>query len=241
MQRGRWLTILDNVNVTVKDREFLSVVGPSGCGKTTLLHMIAGLPPHFPPKTGSIEVGSKIVRGPGRDRVMVFQDHAVYPWLTVEDNIRFGLREKTSREGDEIVDRYLGLMKLDQFRKAHPFQLSIGMRQRVGLARALAMQPKVLLMDEPFASVDALTRLELQRELLQIWELEQMTVVFVTHSIDEAIALASRVLVLSPPPTGLVGDLPVDLPHPRSHEELRSNATYLALHRHISELLGVAG
>lgn len=239
LQGGRVIDVHSHIDIDVRGNEFVSIVGPSGCGKTTLLHMVAGLPPHFPPTEGLILVGDVEVRGPSRDRVMVFQDHAVYPWLTVEDNIKFGLPKKTRKTSQDLIDHYLVLTGLTKFRQSYPFQLSIGMRQRVGLARALAMQPMLLLLDEPFASVDALTRQELQAELLEIWQAERMTVLLVTHSVEEAIVLSTRVIVLSKPPSHVIGDIPITLTKARSVEALRQDVGYLKVHGEVSELLGV--
>ena len=205
---------LADVSVSVAEGEFCCVVGPSGCGKTTLLRAIAGLDD---PDGGSILVGGDPVTGPGLDRGMVFQEYALFPWRTVRGNIRFGLDRPACDCPDcearvrELVD----LVGLDGFEDAYPKELSGGMKQRVGIARALAPDPKILLMDEPFGSVDARTRDRLHAELLDIWTQTGQTVVFVTHDIDEAVTLADRVVVMDANPGTVQSTFSIDIEHPR--------------------------
>ena len=208
---------LQGVDLSIDTDEFVSVVGPSGCGKTTLLRMIAGL---VLPDAGAIEIDGRAVSGPGPDRAVVFQQFALLPWATVADNIAFGLalRGMAREERLAIADGLVHTMGLRGFERHYPRQLSGGMQQRVGLARALAVNPAILLMDEPFASVDAQTRRTLQDDLRRLAERTRKTIVFVTHDIDEAVRLADRVVLMSPRPGHIVESLPVALPHPRADE-----------------------
>ena len=205
---------LQGVNLAVDTDEFVSVVGPSGCGKTTLLRMIAGL---ALPDAGAVDIDGLPVIGPGPDRAVVFQQFALLPWATVTDNIAFGLelRGMDRAERLAIAGDLIHAMGLRGFERHYPRQLSGGMQQRVGLARALAVNPAILLMDEPFASVDAQTRRTLQEDLLRLAERSRKTIVFVTHDIDEAVRLADRVVLMSPRPGRIVESLPVPLPRPR--------------------------
>ena len=205
---------LSDVSFSVAEGEFCCVVGPSGCGKSTLLRTIAGLET---PDSGSVVVGEDPVTEPGLDRGMVFQEYALFPWRTVRENIRFGLDRPACHCPDcetrvrELVD----LVGLDGFEDAYPKELSGGMKQRVGIARALAVNPAILLMDEPFASVDARTRDRLHDELLNIWARTAQTVVFVTHDIEEAVTLADRVIVMDADPGTVQAGLPVEMDRPR--------------------------
>jgi NitT/TauT family transport system ATP-binding protein len=210
------------LDLAVPKNEFVSIIGPSGCGKTTFLHILAGLRRST---GGSISVGGKVVTKPGADRGMVFQDYALFPWKTAAENVEFGLKIQgiPPRERAETVDQYLRMVGLDGFQRKYPRELSGGMQQRVALARALANKPAVLLMDEPFASVDALTRTNLQELLMRVWEAEPRTVVFVTHAVDEAVFLSSRVVVLSPRPARVERIVTIDLPRPRRWAEVASN------------------
>ncbi|MDO8485450.1 MAG: ABC transporter ATP-binding protein [Candidatus Limnocylindrales bacterium] len=206
---------LKDVNLTIQDGEFLTILGPSGCGKTTLLRMIAGL---MDWDDGEISVDGKPVRGPGPERAMVFQSFALLPWATIRDNVAFGLelrgvsKAKRNARADELID----LVGLRGFETRLPGQLSGGMQQRVGLARALAVDPQILLMDEPFGALDEQTRRLLQEELLQIWEATRKTVIFITHSMEEAVLLGDRVALMSPRPGRIVELVPVPLPRPRA-------------------------
>ncbi|MFO7833862.1 nitrate ABC transporter ATP-binding protein [Halorubrum sp. 48-1-W] len=205
---------LDDVSFSVSEGEFCCVVGPSGCGKTTLLRAIAGLDG---PDGGSILVGGDPVTGPGLDRGMVFQEYALFPWRTVRGNIRFGLDRPACDcpDCEERVRELIDLVGLDGFEDAYPKELSGGMKQRVGIARALAPDPEILLMDEPFGSVDARTRDRLHAELLDIWTQTGQTVVFVTHDIDEAVTLADRVVVMDADPGTVQSTFSIDLERPR--------------------------
>jgi NitT/TauT family transport system ATP-binding protein len=214
---------LDNLDLEVRDNEFLTVIGPSGCGKTTLLRIVAGLIPH---DEGTVEIDGRPVKGPGPDRAVVFQNFALLPWADVLTNVGFGLRLQGVRKEDreERGMRYVKLVGLDGFERRLPKELSGGMQQRVGLARALAVDPEILLMDEPFGALDEQTRRLLQEQLLQIWEEERKTVVFITHSMEEAVLLADRLVLLSPRPGRIDRILEVPLPRPRSGAIERSQA-----------------
>ena len=209
------LRALEGVNLEVDEGEFVTVVGPSGCGKTSLLNIVAGLDTAT---SGEVLVGGQRVVGPGPDRGVIFQHFALFPWLTVERNIEFGLRLTglTRPERVRIVERYLALVGLEGFRKAFPKELSGGMKQRCAIARAYALQPSILLMDEPFGSLDAVSRIELQNDLLAVWREERRTIVFVTHDVEEAIYLASRVVIMTTRPGRVSGIVNVDLPYPRT-------------------------
>jgi NitT/TauT family transport system ATP-binding protein len=209
---------LDGVDVDIVEGEFFCLLGPSGCGKSTLLNILAG----FEPVTsGSVTSDGAAITGAGRDRVMFFQDagSALFPWLTVEENVRFGLRVRKVPKGDRdgIIDKYLRMVDLDRHRSKFPSQLSGGMRQRLQIARALAVEPEVLLMDEPFGALDALTRRRMHAVLLAIWQRTQKTVVFVTHDIAEAILLADRIGMMSVGPCSTITKIfDIDLPRPRN-------------------------
>jgi NitT/TauT family transport system ATP-binding protein len=197
------ITALENLSFSVGDREFVAIVGPSGCGKTTLLRMVAGLER---PSLGIVRVGGCPVVGPGPDRAMVFQQFALFPWKTVRDNIAFGLKcKKVSRpKRDRLVEQYLELLGMAGTEESYPHQLSGGMQQRVAIARSYAIEPEVLLMDEPFGALDAQTRTVMQEELIRISRVSPRTVLFVTHSVEEAVYLADRVVVLSRNPGSVV-------------------------------------
>jgi NitT/TauT family transport system ATP-binding protein len=211
---GSILTVLDNLNFEVKDKEFVCILGSSGCGKTTLLRLIAGLDRA---KNGDIILDGEKIHGTNPKVGFVFQEYSLFPWRTVIDNIAFGLEMKGmgKEERYRIADHYLQLVNLSQFRNSYPSELSGGMRQRVAVTRALALDPVLLLMDEPFGALDAQTRNTLQQELLQIWEKTRKTIVFITHSVDEAVFMADRIIVLTPRPGRLCRIFPVDLPRPR--------------------------
>lgn len=213
--RGRpRVPALQGVDLRVADGEFVSVVGPSGCGKSTLLHLVAGFER---PTEGSIQVGGQIVKGPGADRTVVFQQPGLYPWLSVGDNIGFGLRIHGLRGGEyeRRVRDYLAIMGLEGFARHRPYELSGGMRQRVAIARALITQPETMLMDEPFGALDAQTRNEMQRFLLQLWRTLRPTVLFVTHDVEESILLGDRVVVMTARPGRVALDLRVPFSRPR--------------------------
>ncbi len=197
--KGEPLLALHDVNFEVGQNEFFSIVGPSGCGKTTLLNLLAGFEQ---PTRGELTIGDKLITAPGWERAVVFQEYALFPWYTVSQNIRYGLRRKRLPEPEQnrLVEHYIRLVGLRGFESRYPRELSGGMRQRVSIARALAVNPSILLMDEPFASLDVLTREYMQDELLKIWQREPKTVIFVTHSIDEAIKLSDRIAIMAPRP-----------------------------------------
>jgi NitT/TauT family transport system ATP-binding protein len=207
---------LGPLDLDVQEGEFLCIVGPSGCGKSTFLRLVAGL---INPTSGSIDIRHV---NPARHLVAtVFQDHSIFPWQTVEQNVRTGLDIATKLSKQEKAERvgyWLSRLGLADFAKSYPAQLSGGMRQRVSIARALAVDPEILLMDEPFASLDAQLRLLLQEELIKLWEQDRRTVIFITHSLDEAIFLGDRVVIMSARPGVLRAEVPVDFPRPRSHE-----------------------
>jgi len=211
---GSILTVLDNLNFEVKDKEFVCILGSSGCGKTTLLRLIAGLDTA---KSGAIILDGQEIHGTSPKVGFVFQEYSLFPWRTVIDNIAFGLEMKGMGKDERyrIADRYLELVNLTQFRNSFPSELSGGMRQRVAVTRALALDPVLLLMDEPFGALDAQTRNTLQQELLQIWEKTRKTIVFITHSVDEAVFMADRIIVLTPRPGRICRIFPVELPRPR--------------------------
>ena len=212
--------VLDAVSLDVEPGQFVCVIGTSGCGKSTLLSLIAG---YLRPTGGRVVVDGERVRGPGPDRLMVFQQPALFPWCTAGDNIAFGLRLRAHRGNAQdvqaSVDRLLALVGLSGAGNRFPFELSGGMRQRVEIARALAVDPRVLLMDEPFGALDALSRLSMQREMLRIWEQTRKTVVFVTHDIEEAVLLADRVVVLSQRPATVKETIDIPLSRPRQRED----------------------
>jgi NitT/TauT family transport system ATP-binding protein len=226
---------LVDVDLAIPSLQFVSVVGPSGCGKTTLLRLLAGL---LEPTAGTVLVDGAPVTGPGPERAVVFQDAGLFPWRTVRANIRLGLDLSGlagRADADAIVERQLELMQLTEFAEQFPAQLSGGMRQRVGLARALAVAPETLLMDEPFGALDAITRRRLGAELVRLWEEDQRTVVFVTHSLDEALLLSDRTLVMR---GGVIlRDVEVDLPRPRDADAVLEDPAFLSLRRTLSELL----
>jgi NitT/TauT family transport system ATP-binding protein len=218
-QSGERLLALDHINLQVKAGEFLCIVGPSGCGKSTLLHLIAGL---HQQTSGQILIDGKQVQGPGTDRLLIFQDLGLFPWLTVGQNVEFGMKMKGIRkvEREEKTRYYLRLVHLSQFKQSYTHQLSGGMRQRVALARALATEPDVLLMDEPFAALDAQTRDLLHDELERIWAETGRTIIFVTHNVREAIRLGDRVALLTFRPGRVKREFPVNLPRPRVLEDI---------------------
>jgi NitT/TauT family transport system ATP-binding protein len=219
---------LAEVSLDVGPGEFVTLIGPSGCGKTTLLKIIAGL---VPVDAGEAAIGARTVRGPGRECSMVFQDFALLPWATVLRNVEFGLllRGVGGQERQETARRYIAKVGLGGFEHAYPAHLSGGMQQRVGLARALAVNPRILLMDEPFASIDEQTRRFLQDDLLALWAEERRTVLFVTHSMEEAIYVSDRVVVLSPRPGRVHHVIEVPLPRPRDAADVRASGEFARL------------
>ncbi len=222
---------LNGVDLDIRENEFVCVVGPSGCGKSTLLNIIGGLET---PTEGTVTVDGKEVEGPGPDRGIVFQQYALFPWLTVEENVKFGLKlqKKPKDEVDEIAHRYIKMVELEDFAKSYPKELSGGMKQRVAIARAYAMNPHVLLMDEPFGALDAQTRTQLQSELLKTWQDEKKTCFFVTHDIEEAIILAQRVVIMYARPGRVKEIVPIDIGYPRT-QETKMSPEFLELKNHI--------
>jgi NitT/TauT family transport system ATP-binding protein len=212
------LRAFEGIEFSVREREFLCIIGPSGCGKSSLLMSIAG---HNRPSAGEILFGGSPVRGPSVERGLVFQEYALFLWMNVFDNVGFGLRMLRAGNGDEYrrkVEEHLALVGLTEFARYWPYQLSGGMRQRVAIARALAVKPRVLLMDEPFGALDALTRRALQRELIRIWQLTKMTIIFVTHNLQEALFLGDRVLCMTRRPGRIKREIAIALPRPRDVE-----------------------
>ncbi len=233
-KNGEELVAIHDFDLEVDEGEFVCILGPSGCGKTTLLRMVAGLESI---SQGSIELNGKAITGPGSDRGMVFQDFGLFPWRNVMKNVEFGLEVKNipTAKRVEIAQRYVELVGLKGFERSHPKELSGGMKQRVGIARALANDPAVLLMDEPFGALDAQTRNQMQTELLRIWKETKKTVLFVTHSVDEAVFLADRIVVMTARP-GSIKDLwDIDLPRPRD----RASSKFIALRKEILDELEV--
>lgn len=217
------LNVLEGVNASFEDGQFACLLGPSGCGKSTFLRCIAGLETAT---RGRLDIDGKKVAGPGPDRSMVFQDYALFPWYTVEENIRFGLklrhnRSRAGRSADGTIDQLIQLVGLKGFEKAWLHQISGGMRQRVAIARALAVDPGALLMDEPFAAVDAITRETLQREIVEVWAKTRKTILFVTHSVPEAVYLGDVVHVFGTRPASICESLAIDLPRPRNPTDPR--------------------
>ena len=234
---------LKEISFSVKKNEFLCILGPNGCGKTTLLNLIAGFKPFFPPSQGDIRVDGQFIDGPGSDRVMVFQEESLFPWLTVRKNIEFGLKIKgvSKPERQAIADCYLKLMGVEEFKDKHPFELSGGMKQKTELARAFALKPKILLLDEPFAKVDAMTRYNLQEELLRVAELEKSTVIFVTHSVQEAVFLGDSIYVMTKRPGAILEKIDVNIPKPRTLSNTVGTTKFSALVGHLMGLSGVRG
>ena len=228
---------LEPTTLAVAANDFITILGPSGCGKSTLLRIVAGLDR---PSSGRVLLNGREVRGPGADRGMVFQSYTLFPWLTVAENVAFGLREKGvgAAERGRIVESYLDKVGLSGFARYYPKQLSGGMQQRTAIARALANDPAILLLDEPFGALDNQTRALMQELLLGIWESERKTVLFVTHDIEEAIFLASRVVVMTARPGRIKADLSVDLPHPR-HYTMKTSPEFSQLKARLTEEIRV--
>ena len=229
---GSRLVVLDNISLGVGDKEFVCILGSSGCGKTTLLRLIAGLDAA---ESGAILLDGTEMHGTSDKVGMVFQEYSLFPWRTVIDNIAFGLEMHGMKKDERhrVAEQYLNLVNLAQFRDSYPAELSGGMRQRVAVARALALDPAVLLMDEPFGALDAQTRNMLQTELLEIWEKTKKTVIFITHSVDEAVYLADRIVVLTPRPGRICRIFSVDLPRPRD----RTAPAFAQVRREVLDLI----
>jgi sulfonate transport system ATP-binding protein len=228
-------TAVETTSLTIKPGEFVCILGPSGCGKSTLLNSVAG---YVKPTTGSVSVDGVQVEKPGPDRGMVFQQYSLLPWKTVYENVAFGPRMagKTRTESGAIANSFLNMVGLSKFGSRYPAELSGGMQQRVGIARALANYPSVLLMDEPFGALDAQTRLMMQENLLSIWKEFKTTVLFVTHDVDEAVFLADRVLVMSAAPGHIKADLKINLPRPRS-PDMATDPVYIEAKRRCLETI----
>ncbi len=228
---------LTPTTLSVSDNDFITILGPSGCGKSTLLRIVAGLETA---SEGHVLLDGKPVTGPGADRGMVFQSYTLFPWLTIGENIAFGLRERGvgERERNEVARKWAAQVGLKGFENHYPKQLSGGMQQRTAIARALANDPKMLLLDEPFGALDNQTRALMQEMLLEIWEREQKTVMFVTHDVEEAIFMASRVVVMSARPGRIKADIKVDLPHPRPYT-IKTSAAFVALKERLVEEIRV--
>ena len=223
-----------DVNVSMYNSEFVSLVGTSGCGKSTILRMIAGL---IAPTTGEITINGDKITSPGPDIGMVFQKPTLFPWLTVEDNVAFSLKMQGKlKEGMEDVHRLINVIGLEKFKKDYPGQLSGGMAQRVALARAMISKPKILLMDEPLGALDAFTRMNMQNEILDMWQVNKQLVVMVTHDIDEAIHMSSRILVMEAHPGRIREEIKIDMDYPRN----RSSSSFVEYRNHILDLLHFA-
>jgi ABC-type nitrate/sulfonate/bicarbonate transport system ATPase subunit len=224
---------LQATSLEVEENDFVTILGPSGCGKSTLLRIVAGLDA---PSSGEVLLDGRRIEGPGADRGMVFQSYTLFPWLTVRDNICFGLRERGLPRAQqlEIAQAYIAKVGLQGFEHHHPRQLSGGMQQRTAIARALANNPRMLLMDEPFGALDHQTRELMQELLLSVWEAERKTVLFVTHDIDEAVFMGSRVVVMSARPGRIKLDRVVPLPHPR-HYSVKTTPGFMALKAELTE------
>ncbi|OUM99628.1 MAG: ABC transporter ATP-binding protein [Paenibacillaceae bacterium ZCTH02-B3] len=228
-------TALKDIHLEIGNHEFLTLIGPSGCGKSTLLRILAGLEEAT---EGTVLIDGRPIDGPGADRGMVFQSYTLFPWLTVRQNIEYGLKLKgvPLLERRRVSEFYLRMIRLERFAAAYPKQLSGGMKQRVAIARALANKPKVLLMDEPFGALDAQTKQEMQELLLEVWEKEKTTVVFITHDIEEAVFLSQRICVMGANPGRIIAEYPVPLP-PKRNEETRLQPAFTALKRELAALL----
>jgi sulfonate transport system ATP-binding protein len=229
------LRVVDDVSYDIREGEFVAVIGPSGCGKTTMMNMLAGF---VAPTSGAVLLDGKPVAGPGPERGVIFQEYGVFPWLTVKDNIAFGLRLKANRameaEIRAVCERYIGLMGLADFADAYPKTLSGGMRQRLAIARAYAVRPAFLLMDEPFGALDAQTRSNMQNLLLDVLAAERKTVMLITHSVEEAIYLASRIVIVTARPARVKGIIDVPFAYPRD-EGLHERPEFGALRSHIRD------
>lgn len=230
---GKQTEVLSDLQLDVREGEFICLLGPSGCGKSTLLNIMAGF---IKPSGGQVLIDEVKVQGPDSRRVFVFQERGVFPWLTVEGNVGFGLASLPSSERQQRIDYYVQLVGLRGFENAYPQELSGGMKQRVEVARALAVNPDVLYLDEPFGALDSITRLIMRRELLRIWTAEKKTIVFVTHDIEESVQLADRVVVMSARPARIQRIVEIDIPHPRDLSDPR----YLQLRDQIFEEIGLA-
>ncbi len=236
-KKGIRTTALHDVNVYIKENESVSLLGPSGCGKSTILNIIAGF---IKPTKGRALLNNRAIEKPGPDRGVVFQEHFLFSWLTVEENIAFGLNMKKEKRGNymPMVQEYVNLIGLAGYEKHYPHELSGGMKQRVSIARILINKPEVLLMDEPFASLDAQTRLIMQEWLLKLWEEYHMTMLFITHEIDEAIIVADRLYIMGVQPGRIIEEINVQLPRPRTRD-LLTEPVFSTLKKHVMELISL--
>jgi nitrate/nitrite transport system ATP-binding protein len=230
--QGGEVTVLDQINLTLGEQEFISIVGHSGCGKSTLLRIVAGLERST---SGSLRLQGRPIRKPGSDRMMVFQQYCLLPWLTVRQNIRLAVdevfRQFSPTEKMHIVEEHLAMVNLTAAADKYPDQISGGMKQRVGIARALAVRPKILLMDEPFGALDALTRGKLQQQVLKIWESHRQAVIMITHDIDEAIYMSDRIVLMTNGPAATIGEIiDIPFPHPRNRDHIREQPAYQQIH-----------
>jgi len=232
------VTAVGDVAASIPEGQFVSLIGPSGCGKTTVLNIVAGF---LQPSGGEVRVDGSAVAGPGPDRGVVFQDFALFPWMTVESNIAFGLKMRGVPKGERRnrAREMAGLVGLAGFEQKFPHELSGGMRQRAGVARVLATEPSIMLMDEPFASIDAQTRRVLQQEVLRIWSTQKPTVLFVTHDVEEAIFMSDRVIVLGNRPSTVQADIMIDLPRPRTWNQVQGHPEFVRLRAQLLTMLGV--
>jgi nitrate/nitrite transport system ATP-binding protein len=236
---GGELVILDGINLTIAEDEYISVIGHSGCGKSTLLKIVAGLEKQT---SGMVRLEGKEIRKPGADRMMVFQHYSLLPWLTVQENVRLAvdevMKKASSLEKKQIVSEHLAMVNLTQAANKYPDEISGGMKQRVGIARALATRPKMLLMDEPFGALDALTRRKLQKQVLDIWESHRQAVMMITHDVDEAIYMSDRIVMMTNGPHAKIGEiLEVPFSHPRDFQAIRSSKEYFELRNHALNFL----
>jgi len=236
---GNLSIVLNNINLTIGEREYVSIIGHSGCGKSTLLRIIAGLDKAT---SGSVRLDGKEIRKPGAERMMVFQNYSLLPWLTVEENVRLAVDEVMKNlsplEKKQLVSEHLAMVNLTPAVKKYPHEISGGMKQRVGIARALAIRPKMLLMDEPFGALDALTKSKLQKQVLEIWESHPQSVMMITHDIDEALYMSDRIVMMTNGPNATIGEiLSVPFPHPRDRSALRESPMYYDLRNHALNFL----
>jgi NitT/TauT family transport system ATP-binding protein len=232
-RRGSDLVVLQDIDLSVKPGEFVAVLGPSGCGKTTLLNIVGGFDA---PTSGTVEIDGQSVHGPDPRRIFVFQEYGIFPWASVWDNVGLGLRKRPVDEQTKIISHYIELVGLRGFETTFPAELSGGMKQRVAVARALAVSPDIIFMDEPLGALDSLTRLQMRGELLRIWRQEKPTILFVTHDVDEALQLSERIVVMSPRPGRIAEIVDVAMPHPRDF----GSVEYGRAKSRLFELLGVS-
>jgi NitT/TauT family transport system ATP-binding protein len=232
-KQGEAINVLQQIDLSVQPGEFVCIVGPSGCGKSTLLNIVAGF---IRATRGEVTIEGEPLKGPDPRRVFVFQENGVFPWLTVRDNIGFGLLRKPAAERRATVDHYIEMVGLTGFDRAYPRELSGGMKQRVEIARALAANPDIIYMDEPFGALDFITRMKMRADLMRIWQRERKTILFVTHDIEEAVQLADRVLVMSNRPATIQEEIPIELPRPRDLD----SPGYLRTRDRIFEAMGMS-